>query len=570
MTRVRSILALILALCAVVVTGCAGFPTNGPPEYGLENGNTGNGSQNVVFIPNRPQPGATPQQIVEGFIDAGSGPGVGGNWAVAQEFLAPSLRGTWNPDAQVIVDERAERDYVETGEGVVDFASEVVGSVDDKGAYQRADLSPGNWTFELEQQDDGEWRITEAPDGIWLDEAQFPQVFHRYPLMYFDPQYQFLVPDVRWFPVAKAARSIANALVNKPTSEWLAESVTTAFPDGVSAITVVPTAEEGVSDVALTGDAMLAASSDARNRMLTQLEESLRAAGVTEVVMTVGSAPIDAEPVAVRSTRVPPAPLVLTEAGFGFLTGDEIDKIPGLSAAVEAASPVSVQVGAERDFAAARLASGAVVRLNSAGTDPEVLDTRPGLVDPVIDPYGIVWSVPQDDPSALRAYLPNGDVYDIADAWGDATSIAGMSLSRDGTRLAAVVSAGGRTIVSVAGVVRDDVVPVRIGQPQLQLAVAGGAIVGITRIGVTWIDDVSVGVLTSGADTDSTVIEQVVGAPTSTSTAASGMASIAGGTGISSLRLRAEDGTLYVKRGTSWQPTATGVRVLATQQGMPQ
>jgi hypothetical protein len=569
MTRVRGILALILAVCAVVVTGCAGFPTSGPPEYGLENGNTGSGSQNVVFIPNSPQPGATPQQIVEGFIDAGSGPGVLGNWAVAQEFLAPSLRGTWNPDAQVIVDERAERDYVETGEGVVDFASEVVGSVDDKGVYQRADLSPGNWTFRLEQQEDGEWRITEAPDGIWLDEAQFPQVFHRYPVTYFDPSWQYLVPDVRWFPVAKAARSIANALVNEPMSEWLAESVQSAFPDGVTAVTVVPTAEEGVSDVALKGDAMLAASSDARNRMLTQLEESLRAAGVTEVVMTVDSAPIDAQPVTVRSTRVPATPLVLTEAGFGFLTGDEIDKIPGLSEAVEAVSPVSVQVGAERDLAAARLSSGAVVRLNSAGTEPEVLDTRPGLVDPVIDPSGVVWSVPQDDPSALRAYLPSGDVIDVADAWGDATAIAGMALSRDGTRLAAVVSAGGRTVLSVAGVVREDDMPARLGQP-MQLAVAGGAIVGVTRIGVTWIDDVSVGVLTSGADTDSTVIEQVVGAPTASSTAPSGMASIAGGTGISSLRLRAEDGTLYVKRGTSWQPTATGVLVLATQQGAPQ
>ncbi|MGU3644504.1 LpqB family beta-propeller domain-containing protein [Microbacterium sp. C23T] len=569
MTRVRGILALILALCAVVVTGCAGFPTSGPPEYGLENGNTGNGSQNVVFIPNRPQPGATPQQIVEGFIDAGSGPGVLGNWAVAQEFLAPSLRGTWNPDAQVIVDERAERDYVETGEGVVDFASEVVGSVDDKGAYQRADLSPASWTFRLEQQDDGEWRITEAPDGIWLDEAQFPQVFHRYPLMYFDPSYQYLVPDVRWFAVTKAAGSIANALVNKPKSEWLEESVETAFPDGVSEVAVVPTADAGVSDVALKGDAMLAASSDDRNRMLTQLEESLRAAGVAEVVMTVDSAPIEAQPVAVRSTRVPATPLVLTQAGFGFLTGDEIDKIPGLSAAVEAASPLSVQVGAERDLAAARLASGAVVRLNSAGTEPEVLDTRPGLVDPVIDQYGIVWSVPQDDPAALRAYLPNGDVIEVADAWGEGTAIAGMALSRDGTRLAAVVSAGGRSVVSVAGVIRDDITPVRLGQP-LQLAVAGGAVVGVTRIGVTWIDDVSVGVLTSGADADSTVIEQVVGAPTSTSTAPSAMASIAGGSGISSLRLRAEDGTLYVKRGTSWQPTATGIGVLATQQGAPQ
>ncbi len=38
---------------------------------------------------------------------------------------------------------------------------------------------------------------------------------------------------------------------------------------------------------------------------------------------------------------------------------------------------------------------------------------------------------------------------------------------------------------------------------------------------------------------------------------------------MSTVRLRAEDGTLYIKRGTSWQPTATGVLVLATQQGSP-
>lgn len=570
MTRARGILALLLAVCAIVVTGCAGFPTSGPPEYGLENGGTGNGSQNVQFIPNRPQPGATPEQIVEGFVDAGSGPGVRGDWAVAREFLAPSFRETWNPEAVVFVDERAERDYLETQEGSVDFVYDVVASVDDKGAYQRADVATANSTFRLAKQSDGEWRITEAPDGIWLDEAQFPRVFNRYPVMYFDPTtWQYLVPDVRWFAIARAPGSIADALINKPPSEWLAGSVATAFPDGVDFVAAVPN-DEGGMDVALTGDAMLAVDTEVLDRMQTQLEESLRAAGVTEVSMTVDSTRIDAEPVALRSTRVPAAPLVLTEQGFGFLTGDELDKIPGLSAAVEANAPVSVQVGAERDLAAAKLASGAVVRLSSAGTDAEPLDTRAGLVDPVIDGGGAVWSVPQDQPSALRAFLPGGDVVEIADAWTEATAIAGMALSRDGTRLAAVISAGGRTVLSVAGVLRNaDGVPVGLGAPTLQLAVVGGAVVGVTDIGVTWIDDVSIGVL-AGAESESTVVEQVVGAPTSLSTASAGMASIAGGTGVSSLRLRADDGTLYVKRGTAWQPTATGVLVLATQQGSPQ
>ena len=568
MNRTRGLLALLLAVGALI-TGCAGFPTDQPPQYGLQNGGTGDGSQNVAFIPNRPQPGATPQQIVEGFIDAGSGPGVTGNWDVAREFLAPSIADEWDPGAGVIVDERAERDYVETQEGVVDFASEVVASVDDKGAYERADVSPGSWPFRLEKQPDGEWRITEAPNGIWLDEAQFPTVFHRYPLMYFDRSWQYLVPDVRWFPVTKAAGSIAVALVNEPPSEWLVDSVYTAFPDGVLAAPSVLVDDDGVAEVALS-EGLLGANREALDRMLTQLEESLRTAGVSEVVMTVDSTPVDAEPVAVRSTRVPAAPLVLTEAGFGFLTGDEVDKIPGLSAAVESVAPLSVQVGPEQDLAAARLESGAVARLSSAGTEPEILDTRSGLVDPTIDGYGTVWSVPRNEPGAVLAYLSSGDVVEVADAWSGATEIAGMALSRDGARIAAVVSAGGRTVLWVAGVVRDeDGVPVRLGTPVPQLAAVGGAVVGDTRIGVTWIDEVTVGVLSSG-DSESTVLDQVVGGPTSLSVATSGLASIAGGTGISSLRLRADDGTLYVKRGTAWQPTATGVLVLATQQGAPQ
>jgi len=568
MTRSRGILALVLALCAVLVTGCAGFPESGSIRYGLATGEDNGGSQNVTFIPNRPQPGATPEQIVEGFIDAGSGPGVDGTWAVAKEFLAPDLQEVWDPKATVRIDERGEREYGESDadEGTVAFSYEMVADVDDIGSYRRAELPSNTQDFRLAKQSDGEWRITEAPDGIWLDEGQFPQVFHKYPLMYFDTSWQYLVPDVRWFPVVKAATWITDSLVNEPPSEWLAESVRSAFPDGATAVASVPVDESGDAVVDFEDDSLLSASPTALDRMVTQLTESLRAAGVSDVVMRVGSTPVEASPVAVRSTRVPAAPLVLTEDGFGFLSGDEIEQIPGLSPAVVAAAPTAVQVGPERDVAAARLPGGEVARLTSTSTEAEVLDTRTGLVDPTVDGFGFIWSVPKDQPAALRAYAPQStDGIDIADAWRDATAISAMALSRDGTRIAATVTSGGRTVLWVAGVVRDgDGVPVRLGQPTLQLAIVGGP-----AGGVTWIDDASIGVLASGDDA-SIVVEQPVGGPTVTSTATSGMVSIAGGTGVSSLRLRADDGTLFVKRGTAWQPTATGVLVLATQQGAPQ
>ena len=62
----------------------------------------------------------------------------------------------------------------------------------------------------------------------------------------------------------------------------------------------------------------------------------------------------------------------------------------------------------------------------------------------------------------------------------------------------------------------------------------------------------------------------VVGGPASTASATGGMASIAGASAVSAVRLRGGDGILYVRRGTNWQQSASGILVLATQQGMPQ
>ena len=562
MTRRRGILASVLTVVALLLTACTGLPTSGPVNYGLTP-ETGADSEDIsFFLPDRPQPGASPEQIVEGFIRAGSGPGLGATWSRAREFLAPELQASWKPDAGVTIDVFEDRDYNEPTVGVVDLSLAAVATVDDKGSYERAEVAGRSLSFELAEQEDGEWRITAAPDGVVLDRDEFPTVFNRYAVMYFDPTWEYLVPDARWFPTTNAAASVTNALVNQPVSEWLLESVATAFPESVTAVASVPVSS-GVAEVDLS-EAALAADTVTLNRMMTQLEASLATARVSQVELSVESTPIVAEAVPTRSTRVTGAPLVLVEQGFGFLTGDELEPVPGLSEVVEDVLPVAMQVAPDRDLAAARLTTGEVLRLSADG-GRDVLDQRAALVDPTIDPFGYVWSVPRDQPAAVRASPADGSApIEIADAWPGATQIASMSVSRDGTRIAALVTAGGRTAIWVAGIVRDtDQVPVRIGLP-VQLGTTSQ-----TGRGLAWLDDLSIGVLSGDAE-GSIVLEQVIGGPSSAATAAAGIASIAGGTSLSAVRLRAEDGTLYIKRGTSWQPTATGVLVLATQQGAPQ
>ncbi|KQZ82104.1 hypothetical protein ASD56_14545 [Microbacterium sp. Root166] len=561
MTRGRGILSMLVLLLAAVLTACTGLPTSGTVNYGLGAEDAPDSDEVSFLLPDRPQPGATPEEIVEGFIRAGSGPGLAANWDRAREFLTREFADGWDPRAGVTVDLFEDRVYSEPQTGAVTLSLRAVATVDDQGSYAPAEVGARTLAFELLQRDDGEWRISAAPDGVVLGRDEFPRVFNRYSLMYFDPTGEYLVPDARWFPPTNAPARIADELVNGAPSSWLAESVDSAFPDAVGLVPAVPVTAGGVAEVDLS-EAALSVDPLTMDRMYTQLLESLKTTGVSSLQLAVGLTPIEAEAVPVRSTRVGGAPLVRIEEGFGFLTGDELDEIAGLSDMIEQYPVVAVQVAPDRDVAAVRLTSGAVMRLG-ADQSFQTLDSRAGLVDPTIDPFGFIWTVPRGAPAAVQAHAPDGTIIEVIDAWSGATGIEAMAVSRDGTRMAAIVTTGGTTALWVAGVVRGPDNALRLGDP-VQLGVVEGA-----GRGLAWLDDGSLGVLSSGGE-GAVVLEQVVGGLPSTTTVAVPMASIAGGTSLSSVRLRAEDGTLYVNRGTSWQPTATGVLVLATQQGAPQ
>ncbi|MGZ8805072.1 MAG: LpqB family beta-propeller domain-containing protein [Microbacterium sp.] len=553
------ILSAIVVVLALVLSACAGLPVSGPVNPGLAAGEDA-GSPEFLFRPDEPQPGATPEQIVDGFIRAGSGPGPAANWDVARMFLASSIRESWNPGASVTIDLPDDREPVVTSEGAVDLSLVTVATVDENGAYQ-PDEGVTQLSFRLAQQDDGEWRITEAPDGVVIERDVFPNVFDRYSLMYFDPTWQFLVPDVRWFPTTNAATRIADALVDGTPSGWLAASVINAFPESVSLARPSVPLESGVAQVVLTADALLVESTTL-DRMQAQLTASLATAGVSDAQMIVASTPLDADPVSTRSTRVTGPPLVVTEAGFGSLAGDELTPIDGLSDAMDLVDPTAIQVAPDRDFAAVRLVGGSVARVPAEG-DIAVVDARPGLVDPSADPFGGIWSVPRDQPSAVRVFSAAGEQFDVADAWPGAGEIAAMSVSRDGARVAALLVTGGRPEVWIAGIVRDaDTVPLRLGD-----AVPLGSLVGAGS-GLAWLDDTTLGVLSTDAG-GPLFSEQLVGGPATASDAPQEAASVAGATSISTVRLRTEDGALYVKRGANWQRTTRGVLVLATQQGSP-
>lgn len=558
MTRRRSALALsgVGIVIAIVLTACAGLPTAGPVNAGQSVSEVETDGD-FVFIPDGPASGATAQQIVEGFIAAGSGPR--GNWDTAKEFLADDFRSVWKPQAGVTVYRPGERILSERAEGEFVLTVTPVAAVDDTGALsstlEDADIS---LAFTLARQSDGEWRITAAPDGIVLDQNRFRAVFGSYSLMYFDPTWTYLVPDERWFPKSYAATNIAQALVDGAPSPWLEGAVATAFSDGARlAQPAVPVRSGTVAEVSLEEGAR-SLEDTVLSRMQAQLEASLATAGITGVDMLVADQVLATVAAPARATRVDTRPLVRMGDTFGFLSGTEVEEIDGLSAVMAGVDAASIDVNADRTAAAILTTSGSVAYVRVDGTEL-VVDDRAGLLAPSIDPFGYVWSVPADAPSEVYAVSADGTVSEITAAWPGAVRIESMRVSRDGTRIAAVV----RGELWVAGILRDrEGVPVALGAPEV-VAVLPGA--GVQAV---WEDAGTIAVLYA-LDDERYLWEQPLGGFGSSLRTPDDVTSVAAGAQTGAARLRDSAGELYLQSGANWQHLASGVDVLATQEGSP-
>ncbi|RUQ04050.1 hypothetical protein D8M34_14855 [Microbacterium sp. HSID17254] len=564
----RLLRAAAVAVVALLLPACAGLPTSGDVAVGLELGESPD-DVDVLPVASGPIAGAGPEEIVEGFLEAGIT--TSDNWATAREFLAPSLQRSWRPSAGVSIDAGAEArtltsnvadDQVEDAdEAEVQVLLELVASVDDSGAYSGA---PGDSSipFALARGEDGEWRITQAPDGVVIDEARFPNVFEGYSLQWFDAGWSRLVPDIRWFPRRQSpATTVTQALVAGTPAEWLDPAVQTAFPADVQLAQDAVLITAQVAEVSLTRPA---AGLDRTTlaRMRTQLQATLRAAGVnvTQVRFSVDGRALDAGVVELADSTPEPGTLVLKDGVFGRIVGDEIASIPAISPQIQSVSqPIeAIDVAADDASAALQLDDGHVYLVGKSSRDE--LDARPGLVHPSLDPYGYVWSVPAGAPQAVQAVGPDVVPHKVAGAWPSASSISDLRVAADGARVAAVIVVGGQRWLAVASVVRDGSgVPTDLGEmrPLLQLTEAS--------TGLAWLGPDRLAVLTDSSTPR--LLVQPVGGPGSAETAPSDAASVAGARTPAGVRILDADGQLFAHAGSAWREVAEGVAILATRAG---
>lgn len=558
--RPRTWPVVMAVVASLVLGGCSGIPQSGAPRIGQPV--PGAEDPEVQFIADSPQAGASQEAILRGFIDAASSPRE--DYATAREFLAPKIRATWEPDLNVIVDEAAQRSYVSADETSMHLTVAPIAEVNAEGEYTEfSTRTPLTQGYSFTKVKD-EWRISVAPDRVVLDSQRFNDVFGSYALTFFDPSWSYLVPDLRWFPSRTSTGTrIVKALLDGP-GPLLAGAVTTAFPEGT---TLTKGAVPIVGDVAQVDLSSEVSQADevTFQRMQAQIAGSLTGvSAINSVSVTVNSSTENIPALTLTSPRADPRALVLAEEGFGFLSnGDSLERLPGLSDQVERLRPDSVVVNAEHSLAAARTADG-IFAIRASAAEPLRVDARPGLIAPSLDTFGYIWSVPTSAPASLVVSRSDGSLTSVQTSWPEASSILSLAVSRDGTRVVALVRVGEEPRLLAAGIQRDrDNRPVILGDPQV-LAVGTG-----TAVTTTWVDDLTVATLTTAADGTTEIVKQVIGGQSELLQGSAGAVSLVAGSGLRQLRAVGADGHLTALRTSAWQIVGSGISLIATQLGSP-
>ena len=451
-----------LILSALLVAGCASIPQSGQVGESDQQADT---SRDVAYTFNPPGPAAdaTPTSIINGFILAATG--IQSDFSTAREFLAPDAAETWDPYAHTTI-------Y--TGRPLIDAAGDhqytvemvTVGSLDGAGVLElAAEGTTHDVDFGLVQVD-GQWRISQVPDGIHLDAAQFRALFNTQTLYFYDPTYQYAVPDVRWMlNTPDQTAMIVNALIAGPAA-YLEGAVVTAFPDETALYRETIPVSSAIAQVDFTDETFQDMSDIARHRMYQQLSMTLlRYPGISEVTMTrerstldfsnppAGFAPAD-------TTVTPGNSQVGVHPQTNQLVSFEAGSITPLQGFPNVANlePTEPTINRERDTAAFLNADRDTLYVANNSTQAFEIATGTNLIAPSMDVHGWVFTVTDGNTIVAANTNRTGQVLEIMHPWaGRNEDFLALRISPEGTRAAVIVQPeDGPAELFVAGLIRDE------------------------------------------------------------------------------------------------------------------
>jgi hypothetical protein len=199
-----------------------------------------------------------------------------------------------------------------------------------------------------------------------------------------------------------------------------------------------------------------------------------------------------------------------------------------------------------------------LLRLPADGSAPMAMLSGTGLLAPTIDRFNWTWTGEQLAGVGLVAVSPDGALVSVHADWLSVATVRSIAVSRDGSRIAVVsrTALDRHPVVQVAAVLRDE-----DGRPQgLGAAVqVGSSMTDATQ--VEWANETTLAVLgLSGSLVVPSAHLVPVGGQSSSLPPVDGAVTVAAGLGVRAIYLADDDGTLFMRQGSSWTAVASGVR----------
>ena len=461
----------------IVFMGCAGIPNSGPVTK--VNADRSTNQSTVRYSPTGPAKNATPQEIVNGYLDAMLAYPV--TTGTAASFLTPEAARGWKSSAgvEVYTEPQVSSPLVKDNAGninkpAVDIHLDVVedARLDSHNRFERLNARK-QFAFRLSQTN-GQWRITNPQSGFLVNRKFFDDYYRPVDAYFFDRPGKRLVADPIYLPVGdQLSTALVSSLLLGP-ADLLGKTARTYAPAGTRLRTSVPLRVDGLAEVQF-GDDLSALSDGAQQRLSAQIIWTLRQVEeVTGVRITGEGNVLYPGNRGIQS--------IDSWANFGPKSGDgrfygvqkgRVVELSGRDASAvdgpwgkDARQAVDIAVDSGR----LAIVAGGRDRLTIGSFDSNKVSNFSGknFLRPIWDDAGSVWALDsQGSDTRLRIFeakrfrqIPIGVLAKFR--------VESFALSPDGARYAFIADVAGTSQVYAGSVIRDpnDVV-VSLGKPVL-------------------------------------------------------------------------------------------------------
>jgi hypothetical protein len=550
----KTLLALSSVAVLLATTACARLPVSSDIKTG-PNVEAGLETDKLYYSPSGPDSGATQEEIILGFLNAGTGPQ--NDYAVAKSYLSKSFVSDWDPNNEVLIQDGNPRVTF----AVDDSASVVVpvtAKINFRGEYQAMPTGSTETVRIKMRQEMGEWRITSAPNLISVIRPVFDVVFKGYALYFFDNQEKQLVPDVRWFPSrASTSTRLVTALLGGP-SDWLSGAVKSAIPSGTKLSLSTVTVADGIATVDLSSKA-LEATADERRLMQMQIKETLiQLNSVYSVNVTVQRSTLESNPWNLANPRSQIVnPIAFIEDELVHLDNAGATNLAGSKALLSQLDALDFATNVEEKTVLVTTKDGVYqTELGKVIQEPKLLIKGTGYLAPILDADGYAWLVPKSGNRQILVFDPAGNIVPFANGWLANTDRQSFSISSEGSRIVVAAGTEENSKVYVAAVIRDESgSPIAVGLPIKPVGEANAQ-------SVTWLDNIRIGVLSNLTEGYSQPLVVMVGGAARSLTSIRDGAQIVGSGQAAAVFILDSAGAMYQFRGSNWSLVATRVKAL--------